>query len=266
MKYLITITILCISVVLSAQGQSRSDLLKGDKLYKNGRYSEAALAYRKAKELLSTYTSTFNLGNAYFQMQNYEEAVPTFENAIDLAKDDISKSNAYYNLGNCHLKQDDPETAIKAYKEALKLDRTNQDIRSNLLFAQLMKDMQELQPQQQQQQQQQQDQQNQDQDQQDQEQQDQQDQQSQQDSTQQQQQQPPEDQDAESPQDSLSQNQIDSLQQAQANSIDSTLLDKQSLDSLEAMQLLDVIQNKEQKIQEKLRKFNSNRKKPKKDW
>ncbi len=263
MKYLITIAILCISVALSAQGQSRSDLLKGDKLYKNGRYSEAALAYRKAKELLSNYTSTFNLGNAYFQMQNYEEAVPTFENAIDLAKDDISKSNAYYNLGNCHLKQDDPETAIKAYKEALKLNRSNEDIRSNLLFAQLMKDMQELQPQQEQQQQQQQDQQNQEQDQQDQEQQD---QQAQQDSTQQQQQQPPEDQDSESPQDSLSQNQIDSLQQAQANSIDSTLLDKQSLDSLEAMQLLDVIQNKEQKIQEKLRKFNSNRKKPKKDW
>ena len=261
MKYLISIFILAFCCTLGAQEESRSDLRKGDNLFKKGRYPEAALAYRKAKEALSNYTATFNLGNAYFHMDKYEEAVTTFENAIDLAKDDKSTSDAYYNLGNCHLKQEDPETAIKAYKEALKLNRSNDDIRSNLLFAQLMKDMQELQPeQQQQQQQQQQDQQNQDQ--QDQEQQD---QQAQQDSTQQQQP-PPQDQESESQQDSLSQNQLDSLQQAQANSIDSTLLDKQSLDSLEAMQLLEVIQNKEQKIQEKLRKFNSNRKKPVKDW
>jgi len=252
---------LAISISLCGQ-DARKALLKGDKAYRKGDYEGAALAYRKAKELFSDYNSTLNLGNSYFHQQNYEEAASTFENAVDLAKSDKASADAYFNLGNCHLKQDDPENAIKAYKEALKLDRTNQDLRTNLLLAQLMKDMQAAQPEQQQQQQQNQDQ-NQDQ-QQNEDQQDQQ-QQSPQDSTQQNQQ-PQENQDQQNPQDSLDQNQMDSLQQAQANSIDSTLLDKQSIDSLEAMQLLEVIQNKEQKIQEKLRKFNSNRKKPVKDW
>ena len=47
---------------------------------------------------------------------------------------------------------------------------------------------------------------------------------------------------------------------------DSTRLDKQELDSIDAQKLLQIIQSEELKVQERLRKFNSNRKKPDKDW
>ena len=245
------------SLTLAGQN-SRKELLKADKAYKSGKYHEAELQYRKAKELHDDYATSLNIGNAFFHQENYEEAITAFESSIALAKSDLTLSDAYYNLGNTYLKMDDPEQAIGAYKEAIKKNRTNIDIRTNLLMAQLMRDIQEAERPPEEQQQQQQD--GQEGDPQDGDQ----DQQSQQDSTQQQQQ--PQDPDQESAQDSTQQQQAqDSLSQAQS-AIDSTLLDKQSLDSLEAMQLLEVIQNKEQQIQEKLRKFNANRRKPDKDW
>ena len=47
---------------------------------------------------------------------------------------------------------------------------------------------------------------------------------------------------------------------------DSSRLEKQTLDSTDAKKLLQIIQEEEMKVQEKLRKFNSKRKKPDKDW
>ena len=55
-------------------------------------------------------------------------------------------------------------------------------------------------------------------------------------------------------------------QEPQGGGFDSSRLEKQTLDSLDAAKLLQIIQAEEQKVQEKLRKFNSNRKKPDKDW
>ena len=60
--------------------------------------------------------------------------------------------------------------------------------------------------------------------------------------------------------------QPDSLNRNNPSSFDSTRLEKQELDSTDARKLLEIIQNEELKVQEKMRKFNSNRKRPVKDW
>ena len=58
----------------------------------------------------------------------------------------------------------------------------------------------------------------------------------------------------------------DSQQNNKQSQFDSTRLEKQGLDSIAAAKLLEIIQNEEQKVQEKLRKYNSTRKRPEKDW
>lgn len=259
--------ILLLAIAVPCSAQAHKELLKGDKAFRKGDFQQAEFAYRKAKDVSSDYKVNLNLGNSTYYQGNFELALEYYKHAINHSKNDLHTANAYYNLGNTHVQLDDPDKAIEAYISAIKLDRTNENIRTNLLMAQLMKDLQSAQPEQQQQQQQEQ---QDSQEQQEQEEQDQQEQQeSQQDSTQQNQQKEDQQEQEETRQDSTQQQSPqDSLSQdpSMDDRIDSTLLGKQSLDSLEAVQLLEVILEKEQKLQEKMRKFNSNRKKPDKDW
>ncbi|MBT8232646.1 MAG: tetratricopeptide repeat protein [Saprospiraceae bacterium] len=232
-------------------------LMEGDNAYTNNDYIAAEENYRKAKEKESSLKSNFNLGNATYKQERFEEAIDYYLNATNKAKNVSEKSSAFYNLGNSYFQNQEFEKAVDAYKRSIKADPKNKDARYNLSYTkEILKQLA-----QQQQQQQNQDQQNQDQnDQQEKSEQDQQNQEQNQgenqDNTEKEEQE--EQEQKEQPQ--------DSTQQSQPMSFDSSRLDKQSLDSLDAQKLLQIIQDEEMKVQEKLRKFNSKRKKPDKDW
>jgi len=252
---LVLVFLFCSSTFAQSSHQS---LRKGDKFYRTGDYQLAEENYRKAREKNRELKSTFNLGNTVYLQERYEEAVDHFTAAAQLAPDNTKRSDAYYNLGNALLKKGDLQECIDAYKESIQLNSSNEEAKYNLLVAKNA--LRQAQQQQQQQQQQ-------DGDPQDQENQEQQEQQDQEQQQQQEQQDgEPQDQEnqeqQEEQQDSLDQNQ--DIQEG--GEFDTTRLDKQSLDSLDAMKLLQVIENEEKKVQEKLKKFNSNRKKPDKDW
>lgn len=264
MKHLIFIlSILCYSFVSFGQ-TSHKNLMAGDKYYNNQEYYLAEEQYRKAREGEKEIKSTFNLGNSVYLQERYEEAVDHFETATALADNEIHRSNAYYNLGNALFQNQKVEEALDAFKEAVVLNPDNDDAKYNLLVTkQILKQLQQEEqkkqcdnPQpsedqkQEDQEKQDQEQQNQDQEQQPQDGQDPQDQEEQQENQEEQ-------------QDSTNQEQ--EMEEGGA-SFDSTRLDKQTLDSLDAMKLLQIIENEEQKVQEKLRKFNSDRKKTDKDW
>ena len=244
------------SFCLPLFGQSTHSLKReGDLAYMQADYGQAEIDYHKAYDKERDHKSSFNLGNALFQQERYEEAATYFENSVELMPDPTSKSMAYHNLGNALLNQQKLEESIEAYKKAIRLNPNDSDIKENLLLAKMAKKQQEEQQQQQEQNQEQQEQNQENQEQQEQEQQDQQ-QQEQQDSTQQQQQQ----------QDSLQQ------QQAQESELDSTQMDSSQLipaiklSKEEAARLLQAAEQEERKVQEKLKRVKSNKKKPTKDW
>ncbi len=256
-----TAVIIFLSMLLSGfcYSQTSSELLReGDARYLENNFAAAEEAYRKARQEESTLASNFNLGNATFKQERYEEAIEHYLNATRKTQNNTSSSDTYYNLGNAYFQGQQLEEAIEAYKQAIRLDPTNKEAKYNLAYCkEMLKMAQQQQQDQQQQQQQQQDQENQEQqdseEQQDQENQDQQESDEEQENQEQQEQE-------ESEQDST-QNQDMSEGQ-----FDSTRLEKQTLDSLDAAKLLQIIQSEERKVQEKLRKYNSNRKKPDKDW
>ena len=218
-------------------------LVEGDKSYINEEYLTAEENYRKAQEKKSTTKSNFNLGNAVYQQDRYEEAVQHYENTFNIAENDIEKANALYNLGNAQLKSGQIEPAIESYKRANAHNPDDSDILKNLYMAKLM-----MQQQQQQEQEQQQEQQEQNQEQLENQNNDQQEQQEQQEGDQEQEQQP---------QDSDIENQSEQEQQAPQ---------EQELSKEDALKLLEVIENEEKNVQEKLRKMSGKKKKPKKDW
>ena len=160
--------------------KDHSLLRKGDKDYKSQDYGEAEEHYRKALEKKNTSKGNYNLGNAIYQQDRYDEAVRRYENAISSTSDEATRAKAYHNLGNAYFNQEDYEKSVEAYKNALRLNPKDLETKINLAQAQRLKLQQQQQQQQQQQDQEQEQQEEQEQQQQQQQNQDQEDQQQQQ--------------------------------------------------------------------------------------
>ena len=215
-------------------------LRNGNADYEKEDYAAAAENYYKVLENdPSNVKGKFNLGNATYETQSFDEALQHFSAAAELAKDDVTKSNAYYNLGNTYFQKAQAdqgkglEKSIEAYKNSLRLNPNDIDTKKNLALTQRL-----LQRQQQQQQQQQQ---------QDKEQ-DKQDQQEQQENQQDQQ------------QSDSGENEEDNKPQPQEQQA------AKDLNKEEALELLKIMEEEEKKVQEKLQKARGDGKKPEKDW
>ena len=155
--------------ILSAQSD-RSEVRAGNRDFKKGQYREAEIDYKRALIADSaSVTAKYNLGNALYKAESYNEAELYFKDLGDTLKN-LSKSKAsdyFHNSGNLALKQKKYQEAVEAFKESLRLEPDNFETKSNLAYAQkMLKDQQQNQQSQNQQQQQQQQDQNQDQNQQ----------------------------------------------------------------------------------------------------
>lgn len=243
-----TIKILLLLVILPvfAQAQPGHILLReGNKNYKSEDYTTAEENYRKSLEKEKTSRGNYNLGNSIYRQERYQDAIKYYEDAINQADNKNTKARAWHNLGNAYYQTEEFEKSIDAYKNALRMNPDDLETKLNLAKAQL------IQRQQQQQQQQNQDQENQEQDQ-DQEQ-------------QQQQQQEQENQDQDQQQQQQQQNQEEQDPQNQ-ESQQNPQEQPRDISKEEARRLLEVMDDEEQKVLEKLRKAQSKACNSKKDW
>ncbi|MCK4357443.1 MAG: tetratricopeptide repeat protein [Candidatus Cloacimonetes bacterium] len=71
----------------------------------------------------------FNLGDAYYKTEKYEEAITEYINS--LRDDRVDKSNAYYNIGNSCFQQQDYIKALENYKNSLIHNPRNIDAKYN---------------------------------------------------------------------------------------------------------------------------------------
>ncbi|MDD3876045.1 MAG: tetratricopeptide repeat protein [Bacteroidales bacterium] len=134
---------------LKAQSELET-LRRGNDEYRNERYTEAEVNYRKSMEINpENYRTLYNLGNALYRQGNYEEAARILNNVSNMDMSKANKAKVYHNLGNVLLKNEKLSESIEAYKNALRLNPEDQDTKYNLTYA-----MSKLQQQQQQQQQQ----------------------------------------------------------------------------------------------------------------
>jgi tetratricopeptide (TPR) repeat protein len=147
-SYITIISVLIFSHTAEAQSQHKQ-LREGDLMYSQGEYLSAEEAYRKANAREQNAQAQYNLGNAIYQQERYDEAVQHFEAAAQGAKDPLIKSRAYHNLGNTHFRAEALDKSVEAYINALKLNPDDLDTKKNLTMA-----LQKIEQQQQQQQQQ----------------------------------------------------------------------------------------------------------------
>ncbi|MBX2840845.1 MAG: tetratricopeptide repeat protein [Flammeovirgaceae bacterium] len=247
----------------SAQGE-RKYIREGNEYYAQENFEKAQEAYLKGiEENQDSYEAAFNLGDALYKKEKYEEAAEQFEMLANTSSDKNQLANAYHNLGNSLLKTQKYKESVEAYKNALRNNPSDEETRYNLAYA-MEKLKEEQQQQQNQQDQNNQDNQNKDQkDQENKENQENKDQENKGQENQDQQNQEQQDQEQKDQQNQQQQQQGDEQppQQGQAPQ-------KQGISKEDAQRLLEALQNQEQQLQNdmKKKKMKGNPVKIKKDW
>ena len=139
--------IACCGLVKSYAQSERKLVREGNKLYKEKKYSDAEVNYKKSLNVnKDSPTAHFNLGDAYYKQGKFEEAAQQFQPITsDKNIGNSEKARSFHNLGNALLQSKKYEESIDAYKNALKLNSKDNDTRYNLAYAQSMLQQQEQQ-------------------------------------------------------------------------------------------------------------------------
>ena len=101
-----------------------------------GSFAEAEVNYRKALALGERDNGAFNLGNEYHLRGQNKEALFRFKQAARDATTYEQKHRAFHNLGNAFMKEKKYQEAVAAYKDALRNSPKDDESRYNLAVAQ----------------------------------------------------------------------------------------------------------------------------------
>ena len=123
---------------VSAWARSAYSLNKqGVELYRQGKYKQALEKFIAAQvEDPENAQISYNLGNAYYRLQDYENAALSYRQSALHGKDKRLAAKAYYNLGNALVRRHKLQEAIRAYKKSLELEPKDMDAKKNLEFVQ----------------------------------------------------------------------------------------------------------------------------------
>ena len=135
---------------LFAQSE-RSHIRDGNSSYKEKKYSDAEVSYKKSLEKNKDLVEgSFNLGDALYKQDRFGEAAEQYRMSAVKAKDSETKAQALHNLGNSLLREQKLQESLAAYKEALKANPKDTDTKYNYEYAKRMLQQQQKQQQQQQ--------------------------------------------------------------------------------------------------------------------
>jgi Ca-activated chloride channel family protein len=148
MKYSLLVYFAFIFTFVVNGQDERKYIRQGNTNYNKAQFSESELLYRKAIDAAKAPSNAvFNLGDALYKQQKYDEASKKFDENFASETDKTRKANSLYNLGNSMLKSQKIEESINAYKSSLKLDPSNTNAKYNLAYAQDLLKKQEQQQQ-----------------------------------------------------------------------------------------------------------------------
>ena len=136
----ISILLLAASPFLGFAQKNPNDLItKGNSLYKDGKFGEAEMTYKEGQaEGADPFISGFNLGDALFKQERFEEAATAFQSLPNLTDDKDKKAAAFHNLGNSFIKAKKFQEGVDAYKQSLRNNPKDLETKYNLAYAKRM--------------------------------------------------------------------------------------------------------------------------------
>jgi Ca-activated chloride channel homolog len=139
-------TAVLLLVVFAVTGFGIGDLERGNRLYREGRYDEAAAVYER---IVADGTAApqvhYNLGTALLALGRFDDAQRHFESALQGVEPEL-RQRTFYNLGNRFLEEGRAEgdvqregalldAAIEAYRSALRMAPHDVEAKWNLELA-----------------------------------------------------------------------------------------------------------------------------------
>lgn len=149
MKYLLLIFILLLNNIMVFSQKEKKYIREGNKHFGKEEYENSEVSYRKAlEEESNSFNALFNLGDAIYKQEKYEDAAGEFSGASQMNTDKINSAKTFHNLGNSLLKANRLEESIEAFKNALRNNPADLETKYNLAYAQdLLKQQQQQQKQ-----------------------------------------------------------------------------------------------------------------------
>lgn len=146
MKNLITYLVLLISFLSFGQEKEKAQELalkkandyvhEANQLINEDKFVSAEMEYRKAiSEQPASVAGVYNLGNSYYRKGNFEEALYRQQQAAKNAATKGEKHKAFHNIGNILMQNKQCKEAVEAFKNALRNDPTDNETRYNLVIA-----------------------------------------------------------------------------------------------------------------------------------
>ena len=134
LKHLILYMLLLMPMLAMAQ-QDRDLIRSGNKFYRQKKYSEAEVDYRKAiSKNPENPQALYNLGCALMMQNKSSEAVKFYEKASSVETNKMRKAKIYHNIGVICQSGKMYGEAIKAYSEALRNNPSDNETRYNLVL------------------------------------------------------------------------------------------------------------------------------------
>lgn len=154
MKHILVIIVTLIAAVsfsqeqdnkalLAAQKKANNYVYEGNNLIDDDDFVSAEKEYRKAiSEQSTSVAGIYNLGNSYIKKGSLDEAIYRLDQAAKIATSKTEKHKAYHNIGNVLMKNKKCKEAVEAYKSALRNDPTDNETRYNLGLAKICAEQQ----------------------------------------------------------------------------------------------------------------------------
>lgn len=154
MKRLILLIItVTLSVVVFGQNE-RKYIRSGNKLFLDAvkdttktdtvKFSNAETEYRKAlNKKPNDLQWNFNLADAIYKQKRFDEASGKFGDLAEKMTTPVEKARALHNMGNSQLLNQKIDESIETYKKALRQNPTDLDTKYNLAYAQMLKKKQQ---------------------------------------------------------------------------------------------------------------------------
>ncbi len=152
-RFVLIIFITAFSVVAFGQNE-RKHVRSGNKLFLEAvkdttkidsvKYVNAETEYRKAlNKKPSDLQWNFNLADAVYKQKRFDEAAGKFGDLAEKMTSPEEKARALHNMGNSELMNNKIDESIETYKKALRQNPSDLDTKYNLAYAQLLKKKQE---------------------------------------------------------------------------------------------------------------------------
>lgn len=121
---------------LKAEKKATNSVYKANELVEEDNYIEAEMEYRKAiSEAPSKTVGAYNLAHSYFRKGSFDEALFRSLEAAKNAMTKDEKHRTFHNIGNILMENELCKEAVEAFKDALRNNPNDEETRYNYALA-----------------------------------------------------------------------------------------------------------------------------------